>query len=92
MIQPGVARRDFSCGGCLANFYFATKRFPIFMCRNSLVIECPLCGYISTLRINANSEIEILDTHFDYNDFFQDENGDTFKKDQNGNFIPTSLP
>ena len=90
MIQPGVARRDFSCGGCLANFYFA-KELTFTLVGRSLAIRCPLCNYISLIRINSNSDVEILSNNPDYNDFFQDENGDTFKKDQLGNFVPAPL-
>ena len=91
MIQPGVARKDLSCGGCLASFYLS-KELPLIMFRRKLAVRCPICDYISLIRINANSEVEILSDDPDYNDYFQDENGDTFKKDQNGSFIPTPLP
>ena len=90
MIQPGVARRDFSCGGCQSNFTFA-KEFPILFFQGKLAIRCPLCDYFSLIRINANSQVEILSDELDYPNFFQDEEGLTYKKDQLGNFVPTPL-
>jgi len=89
MIQPGIKKDDFTCDGCGAKFYHA--ELPLLLSHKSLIIECPICHFRTQVRINCNSEVELLDSDYKYRDYYQNEKGLTYMKDEKGNFIPTPI-